>query len=43
MSSSDYMQIIALLIFLLIFFGRSIWLGRKGTIVFKLGSGFQPC
>ncbi|PKM79235.1 MAG: hypothetical protein CVU88_06845 [Firmicutes bacterium HGW-Firmicutes-13] len=39
MNYFDYFQIITLIIFLLIFFGRSIWLARKGTVVFRLGSG----
>ena len=39
MNYFDYVQIITLIIFLLIFFGRSISLARKGTVVFRLGSG----
>ncbi len=35
----DYFQIITLIIFLLIFFGRSLRLRQKGTTVFRLGSG----
>lgn len=35
----DYFQIITLVVFLLIFLGRSLWLARKGTVVFRLGSG----
>ncbi len=41
MNYFDYFQIITLIIFLLIFFSRSIWLARKGTVVFRLGSGKQ--
>ncbi len=39
MNYFDYYQIITLVIFLLIFFGRSLWLVQKGTVVFRLGSG----
>ncbi len=39
MSYFDYFQIITLIIFLSIFFGRSLWLARKGTVIFRLGSG----
>jgi protein-S-isoprenylcysteine O-methyltransferase Ste14 len=39
MNYFDYYQVITLIIFLLVFFGRTIWLGRKGTKVFVLGSG----
>ncbi len=39
MSYFDYFQIITLIIFLSIFFGRSISLARKKTVVFRLGSG----
>jgi len=37
MNLFNYFQIITLIIFLLVFFGRTIWLGRKGTKVFVLG------
>jgi len=39
MNLFNYFQIISLIIFLLVFFGRTIWLRRKGTKVFVLGSG----
>lgn len=39
MNYFDYFQIITLAIFLSIFLGRSLWLARKGTVVFRLGSG----
>ncbi len=39
MSYFDYFQVITLIIFLLLFFGRTIWLRRKGTKVFVMGSG----
>lgn len=39
MNYFDYFQITTLIIFLLIFFGRSLWLARKGTTIFRLGSG----
>jgi len=39
MNYIDYFQIITLIIFLLVFFGKTIWLRRKGTKVFVLGSG----
>ena len=39
MNYFDYFQVITLIIFLLVFFGRTIWLRRKGTKVFVLGSG----
>ena len=39
MNYFDYYQVITLIIFLLVFFGRTIWLRRKGTKVFVLGSG----
>lgn len=39
MSGFDYFQIITLVIFLSIFFARSLWLARKGVKVFRLGSG----
>jgi len=39
MNRMDYFQIITLVIFLLIFFGRSLQLARKGTHVFHLGNG----
>ena len=38
MNYFDYYQVITLIIFLLVFFGRTIWLRRKGTKVFVLGS-----
>ena len=38
MNYFDYFQVITLIIFLLVFFGRTIWLRRKGTKVFVLGS-----
>jgi protein-S-isoprenylcysteine O-methyltransferase Ste14 len=38
MNLFNYFQIITLIIFLLVFFGRTIWLGRKGTKVFVLGN-----
>ena len=41
MNFFDYFQVITLIIFLLIFFGRTIWLMRKNTKVFVLGSGKQ--
>lgn len=39
MSSFDYFQITTLVIFLSIFFARSLWLTRKGVKVFRLGRG----
>lgn len=39
MNCFDYFQIITLILFLAIFFGRSLWLAQKGTTVFRLGSG----
>lgn len=39
MNYFDSFQIITLIIFLSIFFGRSLWLTRKGTVIFRLGSG----
>jgi protein-S-isoprenylcysteine O-methyltransferase Ste14 len=39
MNYFDCFQITTLIIFLLIFIGRSAWLERKGTKVFVLGSG----
>ena len=39
MNYFDYFQIITLIIFLLVFFGRTIWLRIKGTKVFVIGSG----
>ncbi|MFO7570156.1 MAG: hypothetical protein R6W75_10205, partial [Smithellaceae bacterium] len=39
MNHFDYLQISTLTIFLVIFIGRSVWLARKGTQVFRLGSG----
>ena len=35
----DYFQIISLMVFLVIFSGRTFWLKRKGTKVFVLGKG----
>jgi len=39
MNNFDYLQVITLIIFLLVFFGKTIWLRTKGTKVFVLGSG----
>ena len=39
MNLFNYFQIISLIIFLLVFFGRTIWLRKMGTKVFVLGSG----
>lgn len=39
MNNFDYLQVITLIIFLLVFFGKTIWLRRKGTKVFVIGSG----
>jgi protein-S-isoprenylcysteine O-methyltransferase Ste14 len=39
MNYFDYFQVLTLIIFLLVFFGRTIWLRSKGTKVFVLGSG----
>ena len=39
MNYFDYYQVITLIIFLLVFFGRTIWLRRNGTKVIVLGSG----
>jgi protein-S-isoprenylcysteine O-methyltransferase Ste14 len=39
MNYFDYYQVITLIIFLLVFFGRTIWLRITGTRVFVLGSG----
>ena len=39
MNYFDYYQVITLIVFLIVFFGRTIWLRRKGTKVFVIGSG----
>ena len=39
MNLFNYFQIISLIIFLLVFFGRTIWLRKKGTKVFVIRSG----
>jgi protein-S-isoprenylcysteine O-methyltransferase Ste14 len=39
MNYFDYFQVITLIVFLMVFFGRTIWLGIKGTKVFVIGSG----
>ena len=39
MNNFDYLQVIILIFFLLVFFGKTIWLRRKGTKVFVIGSG----
>jgi len=39
MNYFDYYQVITLIIFLLVFFGRTIWLRIKGTKVLVIGSG----
>ena len=39
MNLFNYFQIISLIIFLLVFFGRTIWLRKKSTKVFVIGSG----
>ena len=39
MNYFDYIQVITLIVFLLVFFGRTIWLRRKGTKIFVIGSG----
>jgi len=39
MNYFDYYQVITLIVFLLVFFGRTIWLRVKGTKVFVIGSG----
>jgi protein-S-isoprenylcysteine O-methyltransferase Ste14 len=39
MSFFDYFQCITLVIFLMVFIGRTLWLRQKGTKVFALGSG----
>ena len=39
MNYFDYYQVITLIVFLVVFFGRTIWLGIKGTKVFVIGSG----
>ena len=39
MNNFDYLQVITLIFFLLVFFGKTIWLRRKGTKVFVIGSG----
>ena len=39
MNYFDYFQVITLVIFLFTFFGRTIWLRKKGTKAFVLGSG----
>ncbi len=38
MNYFDYFQFITLIVFLMVFLGRTIWLGRKGLRVFVLGS-----
>ena len=35
----DYFQVTTLIVFLLVFFGRTIWLRRKGAKIFVIGSG----
>ncbi len=37
MNIYDYLQIVSLVIFLAVFSGRTIWLKRKGTVVFRFG------
>jgi len=39
MNYFDYYQVITRIVFLLVFFGRTIWLRIKGTKVFVIGSG----
>lgn len=39
MNYFDYYQVITLIVFLIVFFGRTIWLRIKGTKVFVIGSG----
>jgi protein-S-isoprenylcysteine O-methyltransferase Ste14 len=39
MNYFDYFQVITLIVFLMVFFGRTIWLRRKGTKIFVIGSG----
>ena len=39
MNYFDYFQVITLIVFLMGFFGRTIWLRRKGTKIFVIGSG----
>ena len=39
MNYFDYFQVITLIVFLMVFFGRTIWLRKKGTKAFVLGSG----
>jgi protein-S-isoprenylcysteine O-methyltransferase Ste14 len=41
MDPFDYFQIITLAAFLSVFFGRTLWLKRKGTQVVVIGSGKQ--
>ena len=39
MNYFDYCQVITLIVFLIVLFGRTIWLRIKGTKVFVIGSG----
>ena len=39
MNFFDYYQVITLIVFLIVFFGRKIWLRIKDTKVFVIGSG----
>jgi protein-S-isoprenylcysteine O-methyltransferase Ste14 len=39
MNYFDYYQVITLIVFLIVFFGRTIWLRINGTRVFVIGSG----
>jgi len=39
MNYFDYYQVITLIVFLIVFFGKTIWLRIKGTKVFVIGSG----
>ena len=39
MNYFDYYQVITLIVFLIVFFGRTIWLRIKGTKVFVIGRG----
>ena len=39
MNYFDYFQVITLIVFLMVFFGRTIWLRIKGTKVLVIGSG----
>jgi protein-S-isoprenylcysteine O-methyltransferase Ste14 len=39
MNYFDYYQVITLIVFLIVFFGRTIWLRKNGTKVFVIGSG----